>query len=406
VTHISTARALSTSQRALLLGLFLALFVFSTGAIYFGLTSRAEIVVWDFHTPWLGLRAMLYDGASPYSDAVTLAIQQQRYGRVAYPHEDQLAFAYPLYIMALIGPLALFPLPVAQAIWLGLLLSSLLIFVFVAPRAVGWHPRTWLLALTAVFALGLYPNVWAIILGQVSIVVATLVALAWWGLRAHRWGWAGICLALATIKPQMTFLIVPALLIWAIHQGHWRLVIAFAASLGVLIVLPLPWLPDWPVEWLAATGRYAGYTIFDPPLVVLIGSAWLAGMVGVLLLAWTLYAWWRAPQRDGIAFDWALAMIVVVTALIAPRTSQANQLVLLLPLFFVFARLSRPWSIAAIEIGLLFGLWLIDLTLLPHTDAAQHTLWEHRFISPILPFGLALALLTFSPRAGRVRGAP
>jgi hypothetical protein len=91
--------------------------------------------------------------------------------------------------------------------------------------------------------------------------------------------------------------------------------------------------------------------------------------------------------------------------LIAPRTSQANQLVLLLPLFLVFTRVTRPGAIAAVEIGLLVGLWLIDFTLLPPTSSPQHMVWQHRLISPILPVGLTLALLRFSPLpAGKVMG--
>jgi hypothetical protein len=327
-----------------------------------------------------------------------LAIQQQRYGRPAYPDEDQLAFAYPLHIVTVVGPLALLPLPMAQALWFSLLEASLLIFFIVAPWSVGWRPPTWLLALTAVFILGLYPNVWAMILGQVSIVVAALVALAWWGLRTERWGLAGVCLALATIKPQMTFLLVPFLLIWSTNQRYWRLLLAFAATFGAIVLLPLPWLPNWPLEWLASLGRYAGYTVWDPPLVMLTGSAWLGGVVAVLLLAWTMYSWWHVRERQPAALDWALAMVIVVSVLVAPRTSQANQLVLLLPLFFVFTRLNKTGSIAIVEILLLVGLWLIDYIFLPPPNSPHHMIWQHRLISPILPVGLTLALLYFHPR--------
>jgi hypothetical protein len=397
VTCVSPGPSVPAYQRVLLVALALALFALNTWAVYTMLTSRAHIVVWDLHPRWLGLQAVLRNGANPYSDNVTLTIQQQMYGRPARPDEDQIAFAYPLHVMALVGPLALLPLPVAQALWFSLLEMSLLTFFIVAPLAIGWRPPTWLLALTALFILGLYPDVWAMILGQISIVVAAFIALAWWGLRTQRWRLAGICLALATVKPQMTFLLVPALLIWAIHRRYWHFVISFAVALGALILLPALWLPNWPLEWLAAAGRYVGYTIFEPPLIMLTGSEWLAGLIAALLVAWTVYCWLRAPAKRTVNFDWALAMFITITALIAPRTSQANQLILLLPLFFVFTRLSRTGSVAAVEIGLLVGLWLISLTLLPPRSSPQHVLWEHRLISPILPTGLMLALLRFSP---------
>jgi hypothetical protein len=397
VIRAASPSGLSLPRLALLAILIVVLFAANTWAVYTLLTSRAPFVVWDFHTPWLGLQHMLQDGMNPYGDEVTLAIQQQRYGRPAHVDEDQLAFAYPLHLVALMGPLALLPLPVAQAVWFSLLEASLLAFVLVAPWAVGWRPPAWLLGLTAFFTLGLYPNVWAVILGQVSLVVAALVALAWWSLRARRWRLAGVCLALATVKPQMTFLLVPAVLAWAIYTRRWRLVISFAVSMSLLLALPAAWLPNWPWEWVRAVYRYTGYTVFDPPLQMITGSGWPGWLMAVLLLAWTVYVWRRAPESDAIALGWAPAMIVAVSALIAPRTSYANQLILLLPLFFVFTRLSNARITALIEAGLLIGLWLVDFTLLPPASSQQHVLWQHRIISPILPVGLTLALLYLSP---------
>ena len=137
MNHASTSEPLSVPQRALVALLALLLFVLSAWAVYSFFTSRVQISVWDFHTPWLGLRAMLRDGANPYSDEVTLAIQKQRYGRSAHPDEDQLAFAYPLHIMAVVGPLALLPLPVAYAFWFSLLGVSLVAFFIVGPWAAG-----------------------------------------------------------------------------------------------------------------------------------------------------------------------------------------------------------------------------------------------------------------------------
>jgi hypothetical protein len=399
VTRTST---LSTTRRALLVSLALVLFAINAWGIYALLTSRAQIAVWDFHPRWLGLRAMLRDGANPYSSAVTLDIQMQMLGRPALPEEDQQAFAYPLHIMALVGPLALLPLPVAQAIWFSLLEASLLIFVFVAPRAVGWRPPTWLLALTVVFVLGLYSNVWAMILGQASIFVAALVALAWWSLRAGRWSLAGACLALATIKPQVIFLLVPGVLIWAIYRRRWQLITAFTAVFGALVLLPVLWLPTWPLAWLAAAGRYIDYTFFDPPLVVLFRSVWLAGALAVLLLVWTVFRWWHVLDQYDVPSDWALSMLTIISALVAPRTSYTNQLVLLLPLFFIFVRLSKSGVIAAFEIGLLIIPWLADLGLpSPVSSIPEYGIWQHQFISPVLPVGLTLALLCFSPRLRR-----
>ena len=389
MTRGSAALTLSRPQTLLVAALALALLALSSWGLYTFLTSRSEIAVWDMHTGWLGLRAMLRDGIDPYSDQIALA------------SEDQIPFSYPLYIVVLLGPLALLPLPAAQAIWLSLLILSLFVFIIFAPRAVGWHPRPWLLALTAFFVLGLYHNVWALILGQVSIVAATCIALAWWGVRTERWVLAGACLALATLKPQMCLLVVPGMLAWAIYRNRWRLVAAFFLWLGVLLLLPCLWLPTWPLSWLAAVGRHVDSIEFHPPLVALTGLTWLAYAIAGLLLAWAVWYWWRTPQRDKAPLHWAFSMLVVVNVLIIPHNSYVNQLVLLLPLFYLFARLPGDWYAAAVEIGLLAGLWLMAALLSPAASSPAYTEWQHRLIGPILPVGLALALIYFRPRQAR-----
>jgi hypothetical protein len=381
-----------SKAKVILIIALVAVLTLSAWGIYRLLTARGQVIIWDFHPQWVALRSLLYEGKDPYSAEVLLTIQRQVYGRAALPGEDQETFPYPLSIMVIVGPLALLPLPVAETVWLLVLEVSLLTFLVVAPKAVGWRPPAWLLAMTALFTLGLYPNVWAMILGQIAIVMAAFIAIAWWGLRTGHWRLAGVCLALATIKPHLVLLLMPAVLIWAIYRQRWQLVIAFAVTLGALILLPMFWQPTWPLDWLTAANYYSNFYFFDPPLMMLTGSTWLGWLVAGLLLIWTVAAWRRTPDSD-----WALGMLLVVAALAAPRATLANQLVLLLPLFFVFTRLPRTYIIAIVEVGLLVGLWWIGLNLLPSTPGPQQVLWQHRLISPILPVGLTLALLFFSP---------
>jgi hypothetical protein len=381
--------------QALILGGLVALLLLLAGlGLYRWFGGHDQVAIWDFHPRWLGLRLLLTEGANPYGQEVTDIIQRQMYGRLALPTEDQIAFAYPLSVMALIAPLALLPLPLAQTLWMLLLLVSLLIFLFSVPRVTGWQPPVWLLALTVIFGIGLYPNAWALLLGQASIVVALLLVLTWWSLQKEQWTLAGIFLALTTVKPQMVFLVVPWLLLWTILGRRWRMIGSFAVSFAALTAMPMIWLPDWPLEWLAAASRYAGYTPFEPPLKLLTGFHTLSIAAAVLLLGWVLW-WWRGKETR---FGWAFSFVIVINALIAPRTSQANQLVLLLPLFFLFGRIRRPWAILLIEGVLLAGLWWLDAQWLPPVTSPEHVLWQHRLISPILPLCLTLALLAFSPR--------
>jgi len=70
----------------------------------------------DFYPRWRGTRALLLEGKDPYSEEVTLETQKGMCGRPARGNEDQVAFAYPLYVSLFILPLAFLPYPQAQAL--------------------------------------------------------------------------------------------------------------------------------------------------------------------------------------------------------------------------------------------------------------------------------------------------
>ena len=106
----------------LLLGM---LFALGSIAVYALFTTRFPSGN-DFYSRWVGGCVLLRERMNPYSDAVTLRIQEGMYGRPAYPNEDQVAFAYPLYSLLFFWPLCFTDnYPLVQAIWFCLLLAGL-----------------------------------------------------------------------------------------------------------------------------------------------------------------------------------------------------------------------------------------------------------------------------------------
>jgi Gpi18-like mannosyltransferase len=92
----------------------------------------------------------------------------------------------------------------------------------------------WLLALTVLWGILLYNSVRTVILGQFAGIVFLGIVATIFALRRQREGIAGVLLALTTMKPQMSFLLIPALLIWGLGQRRWRFLAAFFLSLAVL----------------------------------------------------------------------------------------------------------------------------------------------------------------------------
>jgi hypothetical protein len=145
------------------------------------------------------------------------------------------------------------------------------------------------------------------------------------------------------------------------------------------------------------------YTPFKAPLQLLaeacdspLGPV-LTIALTLVLLGFVAYVWWQNRDR-GMAFDWAVAMIIIITNLSAPRTSLVNQVALILPTVLMFSVLSSRWrygnaAIAVIQIVSMILFWALFAFAVPHTGPKieQYT-FEHKLLSPILPLSLVAVL--------------
>lgn len=359
----------------------------------------------DFASRWAGARAFWVDGASPYSEEATRQIQTLIYGRTIAPEEEQEfdpgPFAYPFYTVFFLFPIVWMSYAWAEAIWLVVLEASLFAGLLVTLRVYSWRPPRWLLAWTAVWVFVHYPSTRGLLLGQFALFVFAMVALALWALKEHRDVLAGLCLALSTFKPQMVFLLIPLLLVWAVRERRWRFI---ASSAGWMVLFTgASWVvePGWVGAFARQVGRYTSYTAIGSPLWIIthitfpfLGSwgEWLLSGAALVLLIWA--AWWALRSREPARLEWVIGLCLIVTNLVAVRTATTNYVILLLPLVMVFRALHRGragvWWILLIELVLLVGLWVLFLTTVVDR-------FEHPVVYLPLPFGL-LAVYLFSRR--------
>ena len=351
--------------------LTLAAYLFLAYGVYSLFTSQIPSGN-DFYPRWRGTRALLLEGKDPYSEEVTLEIQRGMYGRPARGDEDQVAFAYPLYISLFILPLAFLPYPQAQALWLSGLVFLTLATVITTLRTFDWKPSPGVLLALSLWCLLLYPTARGVILGQFSILVLALVTLALWAIKHRRDLLAGSCLALATIKPQMVFLLIPLLLLWALTQSRRRVVGSFIVVMMVLLLISTLILPSWIPGFLAGLGQYrlytGKYTGSRSPLEILFTSLFptsisfgVAIFVSLLLGGYLIYRWGQVVK--GREQFWpAIFMAIIVTLLIPVQTGTTNQVLLLPPLIFWLTQWAKRWWVAIpLSLALLLGPWALFL---------------------------------------------
>lgn len=329
----------------------------------------------DFLSRWEAARTFWQDGASPYSAEATANIHTMIYGRPALPDEDQGLFAYPMYTVFYVGPLVSLPYAWASAVWLVVLEVCLIVGLYLLLATIRWRPSVLMQAALVGFTLLNYYAFRGLILGQLSHVVFMLTALTLWALSRERDTLAGVALALATIKPQMGFLLVPFLLLWGLRAGRWRFVAGFSGTFAVLMGTSFILQPDWFGAWVAQVRLYPTYTRDGSPVWILFEfylglTPWVGYVVRALFVGWMLWAWYAVlVRRDNTRLLWAVAVTLAVTHIAGPRTATPHYTVFMLVLLVMMGRFARRkqviWN-ALLLTGLLLLPWVHFLvTLIP-----------------------------------------
>jgi len=354
--------------------LFVLLFALDVYAVHSVFTSRYPGAN-DFFSRWKGAQVFWKEGLDPYSDEATLAIQEGIYGRSAQPDEDPGPFAYPFYTVFLLAPLAPLSYAWAEAVWLVILQFSLVGGVLLCLMLVDLRLSRGLMVMTALWGVAFYHSARTMLLGQFAGLVFLWVVGTLWALRKDRYVVAGVLLALTTIKPQMSFLLIPALLIWGVGQRRWRFLGSFAGTMALLLGASFFLLPAWLGEFVAQVLRYPSYTAIGSPIWIVthlylpfLGTPGEVALSALFLL-YLLVEWRHLPRAAATSdlFLWLLGLTLLVTNLVALRTATTNYTVLYIPLFFILkvaaGRLPRAsFWLALFYIFGVVGLWALFLT--------------------------------------------
>ena len=332
--------------RLIFAGLLLALFAITITMTYHLFTSQFPGQN-DFLSRWEGARGLFQEGINPYSDTASLSIQRLIYGRAALPTEDLGLFVYPLYTAIMILPTALMPYAWAAATIIVMLLASLVIGLLLTLDVFKWRPKPYLLALLALWAMFNYYGARGVFLGQLGIAVFALEMLAIWALARNMNVVAGVALALATIKPQMAWLLVGFLLLQQLTQRRWRMPVAFFVTWGALMLASFVLVPSWFGEWLAQVQLYPSYTRDGSPVWIItqhylqLGDV-VEGVVNVLFAAWLGWLWWQvlvAKKHERTL--WTIAMTLILGNIFSFKTATPHFVAFMLPMVLYFKWLSK-----------------------------------------------------------------
>lgn len=300
----------------------------------------------DLYPRWFGARELLLHGRDPYTPQITREIQTGYYGRPLEPTrpndpKDQQAFAYPLYVVFLLAPTVHLPFSQIQVGFRWLLVLLTLLSVPLWLRALGWRVSRVAVATWVVITLGSLPAIQGLKLQQLSLLVCTLLAACTVAVTNGVLILAGVLLALATIKPQLTAVFAGWLMLWVFADWHSRkrLALSFVLTMAALVIGSEVLLPGWIGRFRAAAADYWQYTGGGKSILdVALGTAVGKPTAVLVLFALAILCWrTRRAPADGPAFVWTLSVVLAGTIIVIPTFALYNQL-LLLPAFMLVVR--------------------------------------------------------------------
>jgi hypothetical protein len=324
---------------------------------------------------------------------------------------SEVQFLYPPQSSAICIALGTLSYVAARESWLivNLLAVAALIVLaslFVRAETPGrWLEGTFLLGAVI---LGNPFTAHVLWLGQTTLVVFAAILAAWWFTDRGRWLIAGICLGIASFKPQICMFVV----LWMMLEKQWRVLLAAGACAIVLAIYPLS--TDGPIasllQWRAGIG--ANYAIqYNLPsfphkvglesLVYSLGLHWTAGILLCVGIAATLGLWcFRSRFQSTDAFSLLMAITFTFSSYL-----HDYDYIALLPIYISLWRLAPPSIPAVLGSLLLIALLFVPQRLLQ--VLANPTLDQWRTVVVMMLACMVVWLSSSRPRidVARVRNS-
>jgi len=332
----------------------------------------------DLYPRWLGARELLLHGRDPYSAEFTREIQAGYYGRALEPDRPgernyQQGFYYPIYVVFFLAPTIHLPFAMVHEgfFWVMLLLTVATLPLW--PRVLRWSVPLWFCVSLVLFTVGSLPFIEGLLLQQITLVVVALITVAMALLVSDRPIAAGILLAVATIKPQLVWLLLFWLAMWTLAdwRRRYRWAVSFLLTMFVLWAASEWYLPHWIPRFWQAIREYRGYTGEMSMMDELIGAPW-SRILEVSVLVLLLWFCWRERRQaaDTDAFAYMLSLVLAVTVLVVPSYGLYNQLLLIPALLVMLKERRTLWRrgmasrvLSVATIGLICWPWISGIAL-------------------------------------------
>jgi hypothetical protein len=297
--------------------LLLALLAFGLLWVNYKLVQNDNSVN-EYRGYYLGTRAFILEGVSPYSDTVLDSVQMVAEGRESAIEIDQIRFSAPLYSVVLFAPFSILDdFHISRAIWIFMLQSSMIGLVFALLEVFRWKPAVNRNAALIFLSVSWFYSTRVLSNGSPIVIAVLAFFLALLFLIQEQDELAGFFLAIALIKPEILILPVSFVLFWIARKRRSRILLWFVISLGLMIIISMVFIRDWIPQYLGeiirslSLGNQIGLgdslSVFFPGIGYQI--KWL---VGIGITALVVFEIFRSIEHGVKHFIWCAVFVLTI----------------------------------------------------------------------------------------------
>lgn len=369
----------------------------------------------DLQDVWISVHNIL-NGRNPYSPEGMRDTQIAYYGHALKPDDkttarrfldpvpkDPRGFLYPAHIVMLLGPLGLLPWHEARLAFLLAVLPLLLVGFWAGIKALNLNLSRRKAALAIYLGVCSWPVMWGLRHQQPTVLVVPLTFLAVFFLSRKQPVPAGVLIALATVKPQLSLPILLWMLLWAWSHRVWKFMLVFAIAMAVLLLATELIFPHWLPQWLAFL-RHNGANHGGFPIDIILGHQLGFAVTAALGLSVTVLLWrMRKCSADSPEFGlcFALVLSVTVSTCLGMALLIYNQAALFPACVLVLA--ARPSNLLASAgraiafVLILWGYVAVLVSIAGESARGLQSVWLGAcFFNPALPVITGLVLACFA----------
>src|SRR5258707_2794663 len=308
----------------------------------------------EFFSAWYGARSALFGNADPYGAEVAQQSQQLAYGRPARADENPYILTVPFFLLPIYFPFALISDPIAaRGVWMAISEAALVATAYLSLRLTEWQPRTLFVPAFLLLSVFSVYSVASLLTGSSIALIGLVYVSILSSLQNHvhvEDEWIGVLLVLVLFQWEVGLLFLLLIAIRLYSEKRSRVLIGFAMSLCILLIVSFLIIPGWLIPFLRASWNsvHAGFGVTSAAIFSHLWPEWggrialvTAGAVIVILG----FEWAAARKADDGRFLWACCLTLAATPFLGFQYDPTKMVALFPSLALIFAAATERWRL-------------------------------------------------------------